>query len=215
MNFYQEVTVIETPDISPYFIWGKLFTQVHLALVEQKAPNNRVPFGVSFPEYKCFNDKGKAVKTLGRKLRVFAHTEQLLDQLDLQKWLMRLTDYLHIKSVQAVPSEVKSHVVVSRYQPVKNLERTTRRLAKRQGISFEEALKQQNQRFAELNGYSLKQAEEHYHNPVVKEFPFIKISSLSSGNNYSLHIVQRAMAKECKGDFNTYGLSNGATVPYW
>jgi len=33
MKVYQEITIIKTPEISPYFIWSKLYTQLHLALV--------------------------------------------------------------------------------------------------------------------------------------------------------------------------------------
>lgn len=215
MRFYQEITLIKTPDISPCFIWSKLYTQLHIALVEQQNPDETVDIGVSFPDYKWFEKNDKKFTVLGNKLRVFARSEQQLLELNLQQWLARLTDYVHIKSIQSVPNEASQHLLVSRYQPVKNLARATRRLAKNQGISFEEAKSKQNHRFAEQNNVSLQQAEAHYQNPVLKEFPYIKIKSLSRGNDYSLKIDQKAARHENAGSFSTYGLSSMTTVPHW
>jgi CRISPR-associated endonuclease Csy4 len=215
MKVYQEITVIKTPDISPYFIWSKLYTQLHLALVEQQNKDKTVDIGVSFPGYKCFEKNGKTITILGDKLRVFANSEKQFEQLNLQQWLARLTDYLHIKSIQSVPENASQHLLVSRYQPVKNVERETRRFAKRKGIRFEDAKKQQNQRFAEKNNLSLKQAEAHYQNPVLKELPFIKMKSLSEGQEYALQIDQKEAEQEVKGSFSTYGLSSITTVPHW
>lgn len=48
MKYYQEITIIKSPDISPYFIWSKLYTQLHLALVEVKNPDDSSNIGVSF-----------------------------------------------------------------------------------------------------------------------------------------------------------------------
>src|SRR5699024_6412398 len=104
-------------EITPYFIWSKLYTQLHLALVEQQNPDKKVNFGVSFPEYlyqEKNNDKegSKEFASLGTKLRVFGPSQQELEQLNLSKWLERLTDYVHIKSIQPVPDEVDSYLLV-------------------------------------------------------------------------------------------------------
>ena len=40
MKFYQEITLIDQAEISPYFIWTKLYTQLHIALAELKDANN-------------------------------------------------------------------------------------------------------------------------------------------------------------------------------
>lgn len=58
INYYQEITIIESPEIPPYCIWSKLYTQVHLALVEMKKTDESVVnIGVGFPGYKCFEKK--------------------------------------------------------------------------------------------------------------------------------------------------------------
>ena len=36
MNFYQEITLIPDAEISPYFLWSKVYTQLHIALADVK-----------------------------------------------------------------------------------------------------------------------------------------------------------------------------------
>ena len=50
MKFYQEITLIDQAEISPYFIWSKLYAQLHIALAEQKNIEDKVSIGVSFPQ---------------------------------------------------------------------------------------------------------------------------------------------------------------------
>ena len=90
MQHYIDITLLPNDEIGHYFLWGKLYQQVHLALVEQEQGQ----VGVSFPEYS------KSQPRLGRKLRLFAINEQGLKQLDLSKWLTRLLDYCHISSIR-------------------------------------------------------------------------------------------------------------------
>jgi len=51
MDYYQEITLIDQAEISPYVIWSKLYQQLHIALAEIKDGNNKVNIGVSFPQY--------------------------------------------------------------------------------------------------------------------------------------------------------------------
>ncbi len=46
---------------------------------------------------------------------------------NLAKWLERLTDYVHIKSIQPVPANVNRYSLVKRYRADTNLQRLTRR----------------------------------------------------------------------------------------
>ncbi len=221
MRFYQEITIIKTPEISPSIIWSKLYMQLHLALVERQNTDKTVNIGVSFPEYKYSEKEDLGSMSLGTKLRIFAHSEVELQQLDLTKWLERLTDYVHIKSIRAVPESVNSYLLVKRYRVDTNLERITRRFMQRESkrlgkeLSFNEAKALQNQRFAKNNEITLKQAEQHYKQPKVKNLPFIRLKSLSSSEEYSLLIEQTRAEQHCTGSFNTYGLSSKSTVPHW
>lgn len=231
-GFYQELTIIKSPEISPYFIWNKVYTQVHLAFVEQQNLDETVNFGVSFPEYfyqyqqdsRNDKDNNKEAASLGTKLRIFAASQKELEQLNLNQWLERLTDYVHIKSVRAVPENLTEHLLVKRYRPKTplSLERETRRFMQRESarknreISFDEAKSLQNQRFAEKREISLQAAKQHYLQPAAKNLPFVKLKSLSNTEDFSLQIEQVSVSQPLKGTFNTYGLSvQGATVPTW
>ena len=197
MHTYVELTLIKDGEISPYFIWSKLYTQLHLAFVEQKDTNGQVPYGVSFPEYRIDSSKGKAIGLLGNKVRVFANDDAELEQLNLGKWLERLTDYVHIKSPKRVET-VKDHITVSRHHAQPSLEGLARRYASRHNVHVDEALKR-------LDGFKRK----------PECYPYIQISSLSDGHRFYLHIHQQTVNEERSGKFSTYGLSAISTVPHW
>lgn len=221
MRFYQEITLMKTPEISPYFIWSKLYTQLHLALVEQQNPDKSVNFGVSFPNYKCFEKDEEVIGVLGEKLRVFANSQAVLEQLNLPHWFSRLADYLHTSSIKEVPSDVTEYLQVTRYRPNLNMEKLTRRFMQRESkrlnkeISFEEAQKIQNQRFVDKEKVTLGAAKSHYSSPRVKDLPYIKMKSLSGKREFSLLINQQPVEQQQQGSFSTYGLSSNATVPNW
>jgi CRISPR-associated endonuclease Csy4 len=203
MRFYQEITLIKTPEISPYFIWGKLYMQLHFALVEQQNLDETVNIGVSFPEYKYIENEGRVFSSLGEKLRVFAPTESQLTQSNVKKWLERLTDYCHISSIRTVPEQTQ-YAIFSRKQCVNNPERLARRRAKRKGETFEQAL-------AHFAGFEGKD----------EALPFVAIESLSTASSaeanhrFKLSIAQQLVPKPQEGNFSCYGLSQTATVPWF
>jgi len=197
MHYYQELTLIKDSEISPYFIWSKLYTQLHLAFVEQKDVNEQIVYGVSFPEYKTVEAKGKKIMLLGAKLRVFANSMQELEQLNLDKWLERLTDYVHIKSAKQVENATQ-YVNVSRYRPQASVGNLARRYASRHNMSVDDAIKR-------LEGFIQKQ----------ESYPYIQLKSLSVGSDFSLCINQQVAEQQNTGKFSTYGLSATSTVPHW
>lgn len=204
MNHYIELTLIKDSEISPYFIWSKLYTQLHLAFVEQKDANEQIPYGVSFPEYKTVENKGKRLMLLGSKLRVFANSADELQKLDLDKWLARLTDYVHIKSPKQVEN-VTQYLTVTRYRPKPNIEHVARRYAHRKAVTFEQAIIHLTKVENDLNGYAPK------HEP----YPYIQLKSLSGDREFSLCINQQMIEKPVIGKYSTYGLSSTSTVPHW
>lgn len=220
MNYYQELTVIKSPDISPYFIWSKLYTQVHLALVEQAKATygeqaEKSDIGVSFPEYACFEKNGETIAILGSKLRVFAKTEAELQRLNLNKWCERLLDYVHIKTIAEVGHKAKSHVLVKRFRQEKNLDPKTQNFAQKCGKPFEEVKASRIDNIAKKYDISLEEARRRYEAPVLEKRPFIKMKSLNNKSFFSLEIEQIVMDKPQQGTFNTYGLSTQASVPHW
>ena len=193
MKYYQEITLIDQAEISSYFIWSKLYTQLHIALAKIKDTNDKVNIGVSFPQYR-FNQE-KSIGFLGTQLRLFAPNEADLKKLDLKKWLDRLTDYVHITSIREVPENVKGYAIYKRKQVKTNATRLARHRVKRGDIGFDEAL-------------------ARYSNVVTTtELPFIQMKSLTSDQMFKLFIEKRSIEQSKSQVFSTYGLSSVSSVP--
>jgi CRISPR-associated endonuclease Csy4 len=200
MQFYQDITLLPDPETDLYFLWKKVYQQIHLALVEMKGEDGRVGIGLSFPKY-CY---GKSRKHLGNKLRIFASSEQELADLDVPKWLSRLLDYVHFTQVRQVP-EKTDYVHFSRRQ-IKSLEKVAKRRATHLSIPYEEA-------FAFL--VKEERSDEC-------DLPFIQMESLSSKvsdngttNRFPLFIKKNIADMSKDGRFDCYGLSKTATVPWF
>lgn len=198
LTHYQEITIILDPEIAPYFIWSKLFTQLHIALADAKNEHGINSIGVSFPDYHYDNKKEQSSK-LGLKLRVFAPSQKDLETLNLTKWLDRLTDYVHIKRIAEVGDKATGYVSVHRYR-FKPIELQVESLAKKMNISSDEAMAIVAKRKAEL------------------KLPFIRMFSESNKTHYPLQILQQTSEEQVTGRFNVYGM-NGmtgcVTVPHW
>src|SRR5680860_1696985 len=97
MQVYQEITLLPEAEIPLGFLWQKLYQQIHIALVEHKVADNQSFVAVGFPEY------GSKEFPQGRKLRLFAPQREQLQSLNIAAHLSRLSDYVHLKSIQPVP----------------------------------------------------------------------------------------------------------------
>lgn len=225
MNYYQEITLIDSKGIRFFELWSKFYTQLHLALVEQAKLSKgedatHGDIGISFPEYHSVNKGDEEIHILGSKLRVFAKTDAELRQLDLNKWCERLLDYVHIKSIAEVKN-IKEYVQVKRFRQIKNNDRLTRAYAKKHQLSFEQAKNERIKRFADKHNVSIEESAKHYDNPTLKNRPYIQIESLQSKHGFSLELEQTKVDNSVEGVFNTYGLSSFkfgdqlATVPHW
>lgn len=192
MKYYLDITLLPDAETNIGFIWQKVYGQLHLALVEQQTSNGNSAIAVSFPEYR------NSTFPLGSKLRLLAPTGELLQQLNLAKWLARLIDYTHCTSIKEVPVLVEQHARFRRVQFNTNAERQARRRMKRKGGTLEDAL-------------------AHYtsFNDRESRLPFVNIQSLSKGEKFRLFIDQDILGQVEEGDFNSYGLSKTATVPWF
>lgn len=195
MQFYQEITLLPDVEISPYFLWTKVYTQLHLAFVEQQDDDGKIAYGVSFPQYRLNADK--QIGFLGFKVRIFAQTEQALQALNLTKWLERLTDYVHMTSIRPVPQDkVTGFSQFYRVIPKMPLDERISHQAARHGVSLEAAAEH-------LKGYQTQATIE----------PFIRMPSQSTGHNFALHIGRQPTDDLGDGKFGTYGLTRSAGVP--
>ena len=193
MSHYQELTLLQYEGVPLYALWGKVYTQIHLALTELQAALGTGKVGVAFPEYRF--DAEAQSGHLGRKLRVFADDTVVLQQLNLAQHLRRYADYVQLSEVSAVPAE-HGLACYARVQVKSGAERATRRLMKRHPeLDYETEL-------ARMQALS-----------VHSVLPFLQLNSLSSKQTFRLFIAKSEAMVEQTGDFGTYGLSNSATVP--
>lgn len=188
--YYQEISLAPKARIGMYDFWQKLFQQIHLALAENKIDDNGSRIGVSFPEY----DAPKFL--LGTKLRLFAKEALWLEELQCEKWLNRLSDYVSISQIYKVPDHVQGYRCFRQVKLKGSVEKLAKRRAKRHGESYEEALRH----FA---GYKAEQSR----------LPFIHMQSLSTNNTFKLFIEKTIAENPSDGVFSCYGLSNKTTVP--
>ena len=188
MRYYIEIKLLHNSEIGLGFLWKKVYTQVHLALAERGGG----AIGASFPDY------GDKLFPLGDSLRLFSPSENELEALQISRWLERLQDYVTVSGIEKVPENVEGYAQFIRKQVKTGKERQARRFAKRHGIGYEEALK----RYESMEEKTLA-------------LPFIMLQSLSSNQEMKLFIDKKAVDKELGGDFNSYGFSKDATVPWF
>ncbi len=190
MKYFIELTLLPGLEISIYFIWQKLYQQIHLALAENKIAENSSAVGVSFPEYNADEF------SLGTKLRLFAVDEQSLAKLQCEKWLDRLSDYVHVKPIAPVPENVAEYACFKHVKMRGSKEKLARRRANRKGETLEQAL-------AHFADYEEQRSK----------LPFINMISQTNGQHFRLFIEKQPMVNHQSGDFCCYGLSSMATVP--
>ena len=190
MNFYQEISLLPNADIGLYFLWKKVYQQIHLALVENKCADNASTIGIAFPEYNV--DK----HYFGTKLRLFAEDEQSLEQMQCNHWLSRLSDYVHLSRIKPVPEKLAGYACFKHIKFKGCKEKLARRRAKRKGETLQQAL-------AHFEDF-----EEQRSN-----LPYINMSSETNGQRFRLFIEKQAMEHPQTGLYSCYGLSNTTTVP--
>ena len=202
MKFYQEITLIDQAEISPNFVWSKIYKQLHLALAGLKDENSKVKIGFSFPDYRFDPQKGKGF--IGEKLRIFGLSEKELAQLDVPKWLSRYLDYVHISSIKPVPSEKIIGYAVYKRKQVKSSAARLARYDERKGrFSYENAL------------------EHHSQFVNTTDLPYINMLSdstsedllLSQKHTFKIFIEKLSAEKSGSQVFSTYGLSSVSSVP--
>lgn len=195
MKVYIDITLLPSDDIGHHFLWEKVYQQLHLALVSFQKTNANSEIGIGFPEFNAKNHR------LGRKARVFASTQLALEQFNIHRWLERLLDYVHLTSIREVPENISGYERFSRLQlKGGNPERYARRAAKRQGISYEQALD-----------------ERKLISPLKVKNPYVWMKSLSSDSRFRLLIMQEKLdegrAEEKSATFDSYGLVKEGALP--
>jgi CRISPR-associated endonuclease Csy4 len=212
MKVYQEIKLLESPEIPLHFLWSKVFQQIHLGLVEMKDDQGRVPIGISFPDYVA----DEKFSVLGGKCRLFAHDEATLIRFNTQKWLEHLKDYVHCTTIRPVPDKVKGYGIFQREQPKTNHVRLARRYARRHNMDIDTALHSTVQLRKHIGPSDATYKMEFRYCDLSEKktlTPFIRLDSLSNRHTYCLRI-KRIDVSDPNGEyFNSYGLSSSSTVP--
>jgi CRISPR-associated endonuclease Csy4 len=212
MNYYHEITLLPDAEISLSFIWQNVFQQVHIALVENKVAPNESAIAVGFPDYQ------QTGFPLGSKLRLFSKEQTTLEKLAIEQWLVRLKDYVHIKAIKPVPSEVVYASFMRKH--VKSPVRIERNMQKKSELWAEKSGKSLAACLAEL---------EKTKPAALSKLPFIYLHSQQTkqrapdkNSKFPLFIEMHQAKAEQSGVFDCYGLSSKvnslrclATVPHF
>ncbi len=143
--------------------------------------------GISFPKYKV---------TLGNLLRIHG-SEPDLQKLHGAIWLGGMNGYCNVSEILTTPTDAK-HRVVSRMQTNMSMAKL-RRLQKRGSITGEDA-----------KVYKAKMFSKGLDNP------YLDLVSGSSGQRHRRYIeLGELLDKPVAGEFDQFGLSKTATVPWF
>lgn len=182
---YVEIILLPDPEFSHAHLLGALVGKLHRALARLQAND----IGISFPGYSL------RPRTLGTVLRLHGDEPALL-RLVHTPWLQGMRDHVRLSELAPAPPEAL-HCLVQRRQFKTNVDRLRRRRARRKGETLEQS------------AAAIPDAVERR-----PDLPYVQLRSASTGQPFSLFIaLDKASTPTVSGGFNTYGLSQGATVP--
>ena len=187
---YIDITLLPDPEFSHAHLLGALMAKLHRALVQLKASD----IGVSFPQH-VNAPLGK--RTLGTVLRLHGAADALTGLMALE-WLKGMRDHVQVSVLGTAPADAK-HRLVQRRQFKTNADRLRRRRMARKGESAEQA------------AAAIPDSVERKPN-----LPFAQLRSSSTGQPFCLFVEHGTLLPDAEpGTFNTYGLSQGASVPWF
>ncbi len=187
MDHHVDIDVRQDPEFPAHQLISALYNKLHRALVAQ----NSTRIGVSFP--------GVDLKAphLGTRLRLHGDLASLSALLE-SDWLAGMRDHVKLAQPARVPETAK-YCAVRRVQVKSSPERLRRRLMRRHNLDADEARQRIPDDAARL-----------------AHLPFVQLRSTSTDQTYKLFIDHGpAQSNAVPGDFNTYGLSQKATIPWF
>ncbi|MDH2434351.1 type I-F CRISPR-associated endoribonuclease Cas6/Csy4 [Pokkaliibacter sp. MBI-7] len=187
MTHYLDIRLRPDPDFTASQLMSALYSKLHRAL----AAGEHQHIGVSFPRLE------QQREALGSLLRLHGKAADL-DQLMGQPWLTGMLDHVERSDINPVPAGV-SYRALRRVQAKSNPERLRRRYMRRHGVTETEAAR-------------------HLPDSAAKtlELPFIQMRSNSSGQHFRLFLaLGEPQPQPTEGSFNSYGLSQSATLPWF
>lgn len=187
MDHCVDIDLQPRPEFPAYQLMGALYANLHRALVAQ----NSTCIGVSFPGFQL------QAPHLGRRLRLHGDLPAL-SALLARDWVAGMRDHASLTQPSRIPETTK-HCVVRRVQVKSSPERLRRRLMRRHVIDAQEAQQRIPDEAARL-----------------ATLPFVHLRSSSTGQTFRLFIEHGPpQSNAMAGNFNAYGLSQVATIPWF
>lgn len=182
-----DIRLLPDPEFGAPLLLAALYAKLHRALVELRTHD----IGVSFPEYRL------RPRGLGEILRLHGG-EAGLQGLMTSTWMHGMRDHTVVSEIMVVPADAEQRLL-QRRQFKTSVERMRRRRMRRKGESMEEA--------------SMAIPVEVERQP---DLPFVKLRSQSTGQTFCIFLeLGDAQGEPKNGTFNSYGLSETATIPWF
>lgn len=185
MDHYVDIHLLPDPEFPAPILMNALYAKLHRVLVQLQSRG----VGVSFPDIQT--------RSLGRRLRLHGSSSEC-ERLMTQDWLKGMHDHVEITKIQPVPEQT-GHCRVQRVQAKSSAERLRRRYKKRHPETLDSTL-------AELIPDEVERK---------LALPYLRLKSSSSGQGFLLFLHQTEVSERISGDFNAYGLSDSATLPWF
>lgn len=187
MDHYVDIDVRPDPEFPAHQLISALYAKLHRALARQESHG----IGVSFPDFDS------QAPHLGARLRLHG-TLAVLSALMEGDWLSGMRDHAALTLPMQIPP-TSQHRAVTRIQVKSSPERLRRRLIRRHNIDEREARQRVPDESARLT-----------------HLPFVQLRSTSTGQSFRLIIDHGPVQSGAvPGNFNAYGLSQGATIPWF
>lgn len=187
MDHHIDIDVLPDPEFPAHQLMNALYAKLHRAL----AAKNSTLIGVSFPGFSL------KAPNLGTRLRLHGDVV-VLSALMASGWLTGMRDHVKLILPTRVP-DTAQHCIVRRIQVKSSTQRLRRRLMHRHDLDAYEA----HQRIPDSVARLVK-------------LPYVQLRSTSTGQSFRLFIDhEKPQSHAIAGDFNTYGLSQTATVPWF
>ena len=187
---YIDIHLLPDPEFSHAHLLGALVAKLHRALVHLRMDT----VGVSYPQHVVTPTQQRS---LGSVVRLHGSSE-VLEQLMALGWLQGMRDHTQASALASAPAGAP-HRQVARRQFKTNAERLRRRRMQRKGETA-------------------AQAAAHIPDSVERRpnLPYVQLRSSSTAQPFCLFIDHGPLqAQAVSGSFNTYGLSNSATIPWF
>ncbi len=187
MECFVDIELRPDPECAAHLLLSALYAKLHRALES----NNGTGIAVCFPGHQT------RPPSLGTCMRLLG-SRATLQALTSSEWLGGMRDHVKVGTVSSVPPD-STHRMLRRVQAKSNPERLRRRLIQRHGLDEAQA----RERIPDSAAETLN-------------LPFVQLHSGSTGQTFRLFLsVGPEQPAPVPGEFNAYGLSQNATIPWF